>query len=148
MQKYKNASRIILLRDCLHRVVLGVNLNSDKDPHMYLNYYSSGDKYTSILHMGKDDEENTNFKKWIKVEAKQSLTSGQFKLQVDFTTNGTLTLDARNPKSTSYTFTIDNPSPRRGLMIFLNFDNANFQGKVRNVEFKTEVADARHELNN
>ena len=123
--------------------------NTD-DPTMFLNYYSGpllDNRKGAKLHMGKDDAENTNFKKWIKVEAKQSLISGQYKLQVDFTTNGSFILPANKP-NTSYTFIIDNPSPNRKLDLSLNFDNANFQGKVRNVEFKTEVADARQELNN
>ena len=96
--------------------------------------------------MNKDSSTPTNFNKWIKIKASQRKVSGDYKLQVDFTSEEDLNVNKWFTQ-TSFSAIIDNPQVRRNLKFLLNEQEKDFGGKIKNLEFKTQVDDDRNELN-
>lgn len=96
------------------------------------------------LDLKKNDGNPNNFNKWIKIEARQQKIDGQYKFQVNFSSESQLVDDA----GTNYYLSVESPSPKRNLEFLLNPDHKNFKGKIKNLEFKTQVADEdRNEQN-
>ena len=125
-------------------VILRWKKNNSKLNFGYTNLETQDDPFPE-LHMNKDSSTPTNFNKWIKIKASQRKVSGDYKLQVDFTSEEDLNVNKWFTQ-TSFSAIIDNPQVRRNLKFLLNEQEKDFGGKIKNLEFKTQVDDDRNEL--
>ena len=125
-------------------VILRWKKNNSKLNFGYTNLEIQDDPFPE-LHMNKDSSTPTNFNKWIKIKASQRKVSGDYKLQVDFTSEEDLNVNKWFTQ-TSFSAIIDNPQVRRNLKFLLNEQEKDFGGKIKNLEFKTQVDDDRNEL--
>ena len=85
-----------------------------------------------------------NLNKWLKIEARQQKVNGQYKFELNFSSETELFVD--NAES-NFSFSIENPSTKRQLEFSLDPKNEN-KGKIRNLVFNTQVPDGdRNEQN-